>query len=190
MADPERQIDRPPGEGDPRVAAELLPQIYDELRRLAAMKMANEAPGQTLSATALVHEAYLRLVRAADASDPKWDSSGHFYVAAATAMRRILIENARRKKRLKHGGAMVRTDIDEAEIVLEGPAEDVLALHEALDKLAEKDKRKADLVQLRYFAGLKVEEAAAVLGISPATAERDWSFARAWLRREIARGSG
>jgi RNA polymerase sigma factor (TIGR02999 family) len=170
--------------GDPSAAEQLLPLVYGELRKLAAAKLAQERPGQTLSATALVHEAYLRLVGKGDG--PGWDGRGHFFAACAEAMRRILIEQARRKRRLKRGGDQQRLDLDEVEITVEGPPDDVLALDEALTKLAQKHPDKAELVKLRYFAGLTVEEAAQALGISPATADRHWAYARAWLFREIA----
>jgi len=164
--------------GDPRAAGELLPLVYTELRRLAAQRLAQEAPGQTLEATALVHEAYLRLVDVAQA--PQWNSRGHFFAAAAEAMRRILIDRARRKRRPKHGGDRKRIDLDEALSVVD-PREDLLALDEALGQLALQEPAKAELVKLRYFAGLSLEEAAACLNISPATAKRYWSVARAWL---------
>jgi RNA polymerase sigma factor (TIGR02999 family) len=164
--------------GDPHAAEQLLPLVYDELRMLAAHKMAQEKPGQTLQATALVHEAYVRLVDSANAQ--KWNSRGHFFAAAAEAMRRILVENARRKRRPKHGGGRLRIDLDDA-ISVGDPAEDVLALDDALAKLAREEPAKAELVRLRYFAGLSLEEAAACLGISQATAKRHWAVARAWL---------
>jgi RNA polymerase sigma factor (TIGR02999 family) len=165
-------------QGDAHAAAELLPLVYDELRRLAAAKLAQEKPGQTLQTTALVHEAYLRLVDVA--KEPHWNSRGHFFAAAAEAMRRILVDNARRKRRAKHGGDRRRVDLDEA-LSLAEPREDLLALDEALAKLAAEQPAKAELVKLRYFAGLSLEEAAACLGISPATAKRRWAVARAWL---------
>ena len=164
--------------GDPRAAGELLPLVYTELRRLAAQRLAQETPGQTLEATALVHEAYLRLVDVAQA--PQWNSRGHFFAAAAEAMRRILIDRARRKRRPKHGGDRKRIDLDEALSVVD-PREDLLALDQALSQLALQEPTKAELVKLRYFAGLSLEEAAACLNISPATAKRYWSVARAWL---------
>jgi RNA polymerase sigma factor (TIGR02999 family) len=173
-------------QGDRRAAAELLPLVYDELRRLAAAKLAHERPGQTLDATALVHEAYLRLV-GPDPTRP-WDSRGHFFAAAAEAMRRILVERARRKRSRKHGGGLVRHDVDDAPVAAPESEEDLLALDEALGRLAARDKVKADLVQLRYFAGLTLEEAARVLGIAPATADRYWAYARAWLYRAIRGG--
>jgi RNA polymerase sigma factor (TIGR02999 family) len=170
--------------GDPQAAAQLLPLVYDELRRLAAQKLAHEKPGQTLSATALVHEAYLRLV----GSDQSWESRVHFFAAAAEAMRRILVENARRKRSQKHGGGLIRHDVDNVQVAITEPAQDVIALDEALTKLAAVHKLKADLVQLRYFAGLTLEQAATLLGISPATADRYWAYARAWLHQEITGG--
>jgi RNA polymerase sigma factor (TIGR02999 family) len=168
--------------GDPHAAGELLPLVYDELRRLAARRLAREAPGQTLDATALVHEAYLRLV-GADV-EPHWDGRGHFFAAAAEAMRRILIDNARRKQRVKHGGDRRRVDLDEALKVNE-PREDLLAVDEALQKLSALDSKKAELVKLRFFAGLTIPEAAEVLGISVPTAERYWTFAKVWLYAEL-----
>ena len=170
-------------QGDPHAAEQLLPLVYDELKKLAAQKLAQEKPGQTLQATALVHEAYLRLVASGDASAPReqhWHSRGHFFAAAAEAMRRILIDNARRKQRPKHGGHRQRVDLDEA-LLLAEPREDLLALDEALSQLAAEEPAKAELVKLRYFAGLSLEEAAACLGISAATAKRYWAVARAWL---------
>src|SRR5439155_13384118 len=149
---------------------QLLPLVYDELRRLAAQKLTSEAPGQTLQATALVHEAYLRLV--GDGDEQRWDSRGHFFAAAAEAMRRILVENVRRKRSLKMGGGRSREEFDEVQLAAPEPVEDLLALDEALDKLAARDPVKAELVKLRYFAGMTIEEAAAVLGISNATAKR------------------
>jgi len=171
-------------QGDPRAAEQLLPLVYGELRKLAAQKLAQEAPGQTLQATALVHEAYVRLVDGEKVHD--WNSRGHFFAAAAEAMRRILVEQARRKGRLKRGGGKERLDIDEVEIAFEGPADDVLALDEALVRLAQKHPEKAELVKLRYFAGLTVDEAAKVLGVSTSTVDRHWTYARAWLFRELS----
>jgi RNA polymerase sigma factor (TIGR02999 family) len=165
--------------GDPRAPGQLLPLIYDELRRLAAHKLAQEKPGQTLQPTALVHEAYLRLVGKSD--QPHWDGCGHFFAAAAEAMRRILVENARRKQRLKRGGNRQRLDLEQIEVVTDAPSDDLLALDEALNQFAAEDDQKAELVKLRYFAGLSVEEAASCLGISRATADRYWAYARAWL---------
>ena len=173
-------------QGDPHAAEQLLPQVYDELRRLAAQKMAQEAARQTLQATALVHEVYVRLVDREKAQH--WNSRGHFFAAAAEAMRRILVENARRKRRLKRGGGRARVHLDDAEIAAPLADDDLLALYEALTKLAERDPRKADLVKLRYFAGLTLDQVAEVLGITPATADRDWAYARAWLRVEIRGG--
>ena len=171
--------------GDAQASSELLPLVYDELRRLAAQKLAHEKPGQTLQATALVHEAYLRLVGPAD---QKWDGRGHFFAAAAEAMRRILINNARRKKSCIHGGDLKRLGLDEANIVREATSDDLIALDEALTKFAEKDKLKCELVKLRYFAGLTIEETARVLDISETSAKRYWAYARAWLQREIQKG--
>jgi RNA polymerase sigma factor (TIGR02999 family) len=166
-------------QGDPTAAGALLPLVYDELRRLATLKMAQEAPGQTLEATALVHEAYVRLVDVDQTQ--QWNSRGHFFAAAAEAMRRILVENARRKQAVKHGGAYQRVNLEEALTCDLEPAEDLLALNEALDQLAREDATKAELVKLRYFTGLSVQEAAAVLGISRATADRYWAYAKVWL---------
>jgi RNA polymerase sigma factor (TIGR02999 family) len=171
--------------GDPQTPEALLPLVYDELRRLARQKLAREAPGQTLQATALVHEAYLRLVDTERIES--WDSRGHFFAAAAEAMRRILIENARRKQTEKLGGKRSRTAIDEVEIESGAPAEDVLALDEAITKLALEDPVKARLVNLRYFAGLSVNDAAKLLGISHATAYRHWRYAKVWLYCELQR---
>jgi RNA polymerase sigma factor (TIGR02999 family) len=170
--------------GDPRAARDLLPLVYDELRRLAAQRLAQEQPGQTLQATALVHEAYLRLV--GRDKEAAWNGRGHFFAAAAEAMRRILVENARRKRTLKQGGNRVRQEFDEALLAAPETHEDLEALDEALQLLAVADPVKARLVELRYFAGLTNEEAAATLGISTATAERYWAYARAWLRRRIS----
>ena len=169
--------------GDPHAAEQLLPLVYDELRRLATQKLVGEAPGQTLQATALVHEAYLRLV--GKGSEQPWNSRGHFFAAAAEAMRRILVENSRRKKGLKHGGDLSRQELEEERLTAPEPREDLLALDAALTRLAEGHRQAADLVQLRYFAGLTLPEAARALGISPRTASRLWAYARAWLRREI-----
>jgi RNA polymerase sigma factor (TIGR02999 family) len=173
--------------GDPSAAAQLLPLVYDELRHLAAARLAAERPGQTLDATALVHEAYLRLV-GADAARP-WNGRGHFFAAAAEAMRRILIDQARRKRRPKHGGDRDRVELDEVAVpAVAGRAADLLALDEALTALAREDPAKAELVQLRYFAGLTLDQAAACLGISPATAKRHWTLARAWLFAALSDG--
>lgn len=165
-----------------RVAEELLPQIYDELRRLAAQKLSQERPGQTLQATALVHEAWLRLVRAEDRT---WSDPQHFFCTAATAMRRILIENARRKARVRHGGGCARVNLDEAEIASPLPDEELLSLNDALDRLAELDAPAAELVNLRFFTGLTQQQAADLLGLSRSSADRMWLFARAWLLEEI-----
>jgi len=173
-------------QGDPHAAEQLLPLVYDELRKLAAQKLAHEKPGQTLEATALVHEAYLRLV-GADLKRP-WDSRGHFFAAAAEAMRRILVENARRKSAQKHGGNLVRRTLEDLPQVAPELGEDLLALDEALEKFAKEEPVKAELVKLRHFAGLTVDQTAEVLNISPATADRYWAYARAWLHAEISRG--
>jgi RNA polymerase sigma factor (TIGR02999 family) len=166
-------------QGDPQTPQELLPLVYDELRRLAAQKLAFELPGQTLGATALVHEAYLRLVDVERVQS--WESRGHFFAAAAEAMRRILIEAARRKQAEKHGGGRSLHSLDEVEVTTATPSEDVLALDEALRKLEAIEPVHAQLVKLRYFAGLSVDDAASALGISRATANRHWSFAKVWL---------
>ena len=170
--------------GDPHAAERLLPLVYDELRKLAAGRMAQESAGQTLQATALVHEAYVRLVNAEDGRH--WNSRGHFFAAAAEAMRRILIENARRKSRLKHGGELQRVELDSACHVANERTVDVLALDEALSRLAESEPAKAELVKLRFFAGLTMPEAASALNISLATAERHWIFAKSWLYAELS----
>jgi RNA polymerase sigma factor (TIGR02999 family) len=169
--------------GDPHAAAQLLPLVYDELRRLAAAQLTREKPGQTLDATALVHEAYLRLV-----GDQQFDNRRHFFAAAAEAMRRILVENARRKHSLKRGGDRRRLDLDRAQPVQGERSEPLLALDETLDRLEARDPDKAQLVKLRYFAGMTIEQAAETLGISVTTANRWWSYARAWLHEEIRRG--
>jgi RNA polymerase sigma factor (TIGR02999 family) len=172
-------------QGDPRAAEQLLPLVYDELRRLAAERMAREKPGQTLQATALVHEAYARLVDAEQAQ--QFNGRGHFFGAAAEAMRRILVEQARRKGRVKHGGGRRRVELDEACSLAEPPPDDdLLALDEALHKLDALDPKRGELVKLRFFAGLSMPEAAAALGVSLATAERYWVFARTWLFAELA----
>jgi len=170
-------------QGDPHAAEQLLPLVYEELRKLAAHNLAQEKTGQTLQATALVHEAYLRLVGAAD--DQHWDSRGHFFAAAAEAMRRILIDQARRKRRPKHGGGGKRVDLNEALALSEVPSDDLLALAEALEKLEREEPAKAKLVKLHYFAGLTLEEAGRMLGISQRTAKRHWGYARAWLYAAI-----
>ncbi len=171
-------------QGDPHAAEGLLPLVYDELRKLAAQKLAHEKPGQTLEATALVHEAYLRLVDVEKAAH--WNSRGHFFAAAAEAMRRVLIEQARRKRRPKHGGDRRRVDLDEALCLTKAPADDVLALDEALSRLELTDPVPAKLVKLRYFAGLTNPQAAEALGIPLRTAERNWTYARTWLHRELS----
>jgi len=171
-------------QGDERAIDELLPAVYQELRHLAAQKLSNEPPGQTLQATALVHEAYIRLV---GEEARTWRSRGHFFAAAAEAMRRILIENARRKQAFKRGGGRQRVDIDDAQLAIEEPSEDIIALDEALTKLAVEESVVAELVKLRYFAGLAIEQAAETMGISSRTADRYWVYARAWLYQEITR---
>ena len=173
--------------GDPHAAEQLLPLVYDELRKLAAAKLAREKPGQTLQATALVHEAYVRLVGSGDAAerDQRWDGRGHFFAAAAEAMRRILIDRARQKRSEKRGGARKRLDVDAIDLATTAPPDQLLALDEALVKLACGDPAAARLVELRYFAGLTVDEAGKALGISTATAYRHWNYARAWLHGEL-----
>jgi RNA polymerase sigma factor (TIGR02999 family) len=170
-------------QGDPQAAAQLLPLVYEELRRLAAQKMAHEMPGQTLQATALVHEVYLRLVD----NDHRqlWNSRGHFMAAAAEAMRRILVERARHKKTLKAGGDLHRVELVDLALASAGPDLDLLALNEALDKLEKKEQRMAQVVKLRFFAGLTIDEAAQALGIAASTADSDWAYARSWLRLEM-----
>jgi len=175
-------------QGDPHAAEQLLPLVYEELRKLAAQKLAHEKPGQTLQATALVHEAYLRLVAAGGASAPReqhWNSRGHFFAAAAEAMRRILVERARHKRSQKAGGGRFRQDLPDVEEPDAGPDIDLLALNEALEKLEKQDRRKAELVKLRFFAGLTIEQAAQALSVSTSTADNDWAYARCWLRLEI-----
>ena len=171
-------------QGDPTAADQLLPLVYDELRKLAAAKMAQEAPGQTLQPTALVHDVWMRLI---GNENPQWNGRAHFFGAAAEAMRRILIENARRKRATRHGGGQLRVDIHEIEIAAALKDEELLAVSDALEKFATRDKQKAELVKLRYFVGLTTEEAAEVLGISVPTADRWWNFSRAWLFEEIER---
>jgi RNA polymerase sigma factor (TIGR02999 family) len=176
-------------QGDPHAAEQLLPLVYEELRKLAAAKLAQEKPGQTLEATALVHEAYVRLVGApCEGAAREWEGRAHFFAVAAEAMRRILVENARRKRRQKHGGGLPRVDVELANIVSPMPDEDLLALDEAMTRLAAVDPIRARLVQLRFYAGLSNEEAAKVLGISGVTAKRYWRYARAWLHREVGKG--
>jgi RNA polymerase sigma factor (TIGR02999 family) len=169
--------------GDPCATEQLLPLVYDELRALAAHKMSHEAPGETLQATALVHEAYLRLVD--QERTQNWNSRGHFFAAAAEAMRRILIERARHKRTLKSGGNRHRQELTDIEAPTVGPDVDLLALNDVLEKLEREDKRKAELVKLRFFAGLTILEAAQALGISESTADNDWAYARCWLRLEM-----
>ncbi len=169
-------------QGENQRAEELLPLVYDELRRVAAWHLANEKPGQTLQPTALVHEAYLRLV---GKNDPQWNGRRHFFGAAAEAMRRILVENARRKKRLKHGGHLERVDADDVELPAPMPDDDLLAMDAALDRLAVVDSRAAEVVKLCFFVGLTHEQAAEHLDVSVSTVERSWEFARAWLFREM-----
>jgi RNA polymerase sigma factor (TIGR02999 family) len=171
--------------GDAHAAEELLPLVYDELRQLAAQRLAHEKPGQTLQATALVHEAYLRLV-----GEQHFDSRGHFFAAAAEAMRRILVNRARDKKRLKRGGERHRVDLDKIEFALDTSDEDLIALDEALTRLAAEDPDAARLVNLRFFAGLTMKDAAASLGLSQRTAERQWTYARAWLYARLRQGEG
>ena len=167
-------------QGDVSAGERLLPLLYEELRQLARAKLSKENPGQTLQATALVHEAYLRLVGSSE-QPTEWDGRGHFFASAARAMQRILVENARRKNRLKAGGGRQRVEMEDAEPSIEGPSVDVLALGEALEKLEELDMRKATLVRLRYFAGMTLSEAASSLGVSDSTADNDWAYANAWL---------
>jgi RNA polymerase sigma factor (TIGR02999 family) len=171
--------------GDRSAAEQLLPLVYDELRKLAAAKLANEKPGHTLQATALVHEAYLRLLGPMGADQP-WNSRGHFFGAAAEAMRRILIDGVRRKASAKHGGTLQRVDFEELQLAVPDRGLDLLALDEALDQLASRDTRKAELVKLRFFAGLSISQAANALGISESTADADWAYAKAWLRLQMA----
>ncbi len=174
-------------QGDPHAPGQLLPLVYDELRKLAAQRLAREKPGQTLEATALVHEAYLRLVGA----DPgqRWHGRGHFFAAAAEAMRRILVENARRKKRIKHGGDRERVAIEMASLPTRMSSDELLALDEALEKLKQHDPVKAQLVTLRYFGGMTIEQAAEVLDIARVTAHRYWTYARAWLHQQMTGGA-
>jgi RNA polymerase sigma factor (TIGR02999 family) len=172
-------------QGDPRAADQLLPLVYDELRKVAARKLAREKPGQTLTATALVHEAYLRLMGGETPRD--WDGRGHFFAAAAEAMRRILVENARRKARIKHGGGLAR-ELDGPDVAAPERPEAILALDDALDRLAVGTPQAAELVILRFFAGCTNADAAALLGISPRKADQIWAYARAWLREELDRG--
>jgi RNA polymerase sigma factor (TIGR02999 family) len=177
------QILNEAAQGDPVASSTLLPLVYHELRRLAAQKLAHEVPGQTFTPTALVHEAYVRLVGTGDA--PRWENRRHFFAAAAETMRRILVENARRKKTRKRGGDLERRELAEDDLAVPEPREDLLALDEALNKLAAIDREAANLVELRFFAGLTLEQAAEALDISPRSADRLWAYARAWLHREI-----
>jgi RNA polymerase sigma factor (TIGR02999 family) len=185
MSDVTRLLDAA-GAGDRQAAADLLPLVYDEMRKLAAARMSAERPDHTLDATALVHEAYLRLVGPVDAN--RWESRGHFFAAAADAMRRILVEAARKRKREKHGGGLERVDLEKAQPVAPDPRHDLIALDGALARLAAEDPQAARLVELRYFAGLSMPEAARVLGISPRSADRVWAYARAWLHRDLTTG--
>jgi RNA polymerase sigma factor (TIGR02999 family) len=180
-------------QGDPHAAEQLLPLVYEELRQLAAQRLAQEAPGQTLQATALVHEAYLRLVqtpqREQGTAPQRWGSRGHFFAAAAEAMRRILIDNARRRRSQRRGGATERRSLEGLEAAAPASDDELLAVDEALGRLQQVDPRKAELVKLRYFGGLTIPEAAQALGISVTTANRYWSYARAWLHEDLAAGS-
>jgi RNA polymerase sigma factor (TIGR02999 family) len=182
MSDLTRILDAA-GHGDPQAASELLPLVYNELRKLAASRMAAEAPGDSLDATALVHEVYLRLIGPSERQD--WDGRGQFFSAAAEAMRRILVERARRRGREKHGGGRIRVDLDAPVPAAPDAADEVLAVNDALERLHAADPQAADLVKLRYFAGLSIPAAAAVLNISARTADRLWAYARAWLRQAI-----
>jgi len=188
MAEPKEQVTRilkAAGAGDPRAADELLPLVYEELRKLARQQMAHEPPGQTLQPTALVHEAYVRLV---DAKNVRWDSRGHFFAAAARAMRQILVNRALRRRALKRGGDRRRVSLDGVEPIADDwPPDQVVALDEALDRLERVDPRKTKIVMLRFFAGLTIEETAEALGISRTTVKDEWRFAKAWLYREITR---
>jgi RNA polymerase sigma factor (TIGR02999 family) len=174
-------------QGDPVAAAELLALLYDELRKLAAQKLSREAPGQTLQATALVHEAWIRL---GGEEQPAWENRAHFFAAAAEAMRRILIDNARKRKALRHGGGAEKVDLNAIQLPIEARDDQLLAVHEALDSLAGHDPVKGELVKLRFFVGLTTDQAAKVLGLSEATAKRHWAYAKAWLYREIKRLQG
>jgi RNA polymerase sigma factor (TIGR02999 family) len=173
-------------QGDPSAASQLLPLVYDELRQLAAQRLAQENPGHTLQATALVHEAYLRLVDVEQAK--RWDSRGHFFAAAAEAMRRILIDQARSRQSQRRGGGRQRLELEHVDVAAPESAPDVLALNEALERFEQLDRVKAELVKLRYFAGLSIPEAAGVLGVSTSTADRYWAYARAWLHAELKKG--
>jgi RNA polymerase sigma factor (TIGR02999 family) len=173
-------------QGDPKAAVELLPLVYEELRRLAAQKMSHEAAGQTLQPTALVHEAWLRL---AGSQDQHWNSRGHFFAAAAEAMRRILIDKARRKNRVRHGQGMARVDLDRVDVAIQSDDDTLMRVDEALQKLAGEDAIKAELVKLRFFIGLSIAEAGKALGLSESTAKRYWAYARAWLYEELGSDS-
>jgi RNA polymerase sigma factor (TIGR02999 family) len=173
-------------QGDPKAADQLLPLVYEELRRLAAQKMAHEAAGQTLQPTALVHEAWLRLT---GSHDQPWNSRGHFFAAAAEAMRRILIDNARRKNRLRHGQGLARVDLDNVDVAVHADDDTLIRVDDALQKLAQEDPVKAELVKLRFFIGLSIAEAGQALGLSESTAKRYWVYARAWLYEELRGGS-
>jgi RNA polymerase sigma factor (TIGR02999 family) len=172
--------------GNTKAAQELLPLVYEELRRLAGHRMAGEAPGHTLQPTALVHEAWLRL---ASSGSQNWENRGHFFAAAAEAMRRILVEHARRKQSLKRGGKMTRLELEDSMLVLSAPPDELLAVHEALDTLAAQDPAAAELVKLRYFVGMTMDEAATAMGLAKRTAESIWTYARVWLKREISQSS-
>lgn len=176
-------------QGDTHAAEKLLPLVYEELRKLAAARMVEEAPGNTLTATALVHEAYLRLVGTRTETAARWDNRGHFFAAAAEAMRRILVDHARRKASVRRGGGLARLELEPDLVAMGEPREDLLALDEALNRLAAQDPLKADLVKLRYFGGLTLADAAAAMGLSERTAGRHWAYARAWLRCAVD-GSG
>lgn len=172
------------GQGDPRASADLLPLVYEELRRLATQRLTQEKPGQTLQATALVHEAYLRLLGPAG-TDQSWDHRGHFFAAAAEAMRRILVENARRKNRIRHGGELQRVELNDCDVATQTSDDRVLAIDEALDRLSAEEPKAAQLVKLRFFAGFSIAEAAEIIGVSRTSAYELWSYARAWLRCEV-----
>jgi len=174
--------------GEPQAAEQLLPLVYEELRKLAAHRVAQEIPGQTLNATALVHEAYLRLV--GNGAEPHWNSRGHFFAAAAEAMPRLLVERARRKRRVRHGGGLVRIDLENLDVEAEQGGDDLLALDEALHRLTAEEPTTAEVVKLRYFAGLTAEAAAAALGISLRTANRHWAYAKAWLYQQMSGRDG
>jgi len=173
--------------GEPQAAEQLLPLVYDELRKLATARMAQEKPGQTLQATALVHEAWLRL--AGSEQPPAWNSRGHFFGAAAEAMRRILVDRARQKARIRHGGTLERVDLEHVTLATEDSSDTVLAMHDALDALTRESPQKAEIVKLHYFAGMGYPEIAQALGLSLSTVERHWAYARSWLHRELKRNS-